>query len=194
MGERVKLKYIQLYKKSSDIVDQWSGTQALALALLGSCSSVLLRLPSLARKENFGPFQDTPQVVDAVRAKQMEALEATLQRLQQVLQSFQQYSNQLEKVVQDGRQLQQGLGEGGWGGAVRKGPVPALGECQEGLEDLWRMHRDEWLLKKALVSIVGWDTTEAEFGQVQALVGSQPNLDPSRIEALLDLTRQMATM
>jgi hypothetical protein len=41
-----------------------------------------------------------------------------------------------------------------------------LAECQEGLENVWRMHHHEALLKKALVGAVQWEATQAELGQI----------------------------
>ena len=59
----------------------------------------------------------------------------------------------LEKIHRDAQQLVLALQPPPKAaGGVRRGPQPSIVECVIGLEDLWRIHRDEAALKDALVS------------------------------------------
>ena len=71
-------------------------------------------------------------------------------------------------------------------GGARKGSQPSLAECVAGLEDLWRMHRDEAALKTALVVALTCDTPQNELAPLQHLFRGQPNLDPAELNAILD--------
>mmetsp|Transcript_26130 Transcript_26130/g.56667 ORF Transcript_26130/g.56667 Transcript_26130/m.56667 type:complete len:193 (+) Transcript_26130:92-670(+) len=185
MGERIHAKFRALYAKAQETVDDWSSTQVLTLALISSASNVITRLPSFLKDENFDIFGETPEVKEAIRAKQMQALENTLQRLLEQLPRFQNACGTLEKIAQDGRHLYQAACPLHAHGSERRGATACLVECQEGLEDIWRMHRDDFELKAALINSIRWDMTEEELGQIQTLVRAQPTVDPTKLRTLL---------
>jgi hypothetical protein len=89
------------------------------------------------------------------------------------VESFQQYCVALERLTREGRQLLQPQSTSGTRqppaalGSMRRGATPAPSECQEELENLWRMCKHEVALKTALLPLVQWDSTEAELAQIQ---------------------------
>mmetsp|Transcript_29330 Transcript_29330/g.56297 ORF Transcript_29330/g.56297 Transcript_29330/m.56297 type:complete len:194 (+) Transcript_29330:384-965(+) len=186
MGDKVFCKYQSLYGKAREILLSWDATQALALALISNAANVIERLPALTAIINYGNLQAMPEVAEAVLSKQMESLESTLQRMQAQLTEFMQYCLQLERIAQEGRQFLQGIHPAPpMGGCTRRGASPSIAECQEGLDDLWHMHRDEWAVKKELIAAIRWDSSEAELSQIQIIFRAQPNIPPDCVQLKL---------
>jgi hypothetical protein len=71
-------------------------------------------------------------------------------------------------------------------GAVRLGPTPSPAEAVAGLQDLWRLHRDEASLKTALVREIHCDADAAQLAELSALFAAQPNLDPEETRVVVD--------
>ena len=69
---------------------------------------------------------------------------------------------------------------------MRRGPTPAVAECVLGLRDLWRIHRDELAIKRALVDELTCDALISDLEEVKALFAAEPNLDPDAVRGLVD--------
>lgn len=149
MAEQLLHKFRQLYARASAILERWSAAQGRASGLLSSAASVIERLPSLSDDARFGPlatrFPDLPR---AARDAQAEALDRVLTSLASELELFRELVGSLEKLHRDAAQLLRALQPPPKAaGGVRRGPQPSLVECVVGLQDLWRIHRDEAALK-----------------------------------------------
>ncbi|KAK3248961.1 hypothetical protein CYMTET_41599 [Cymbomonas tetramitiformis] len=134
---------------------------------------------------NFGELCDDVELIEAVKGKQMEALSSNIQRLREQICIFNRLSSCLERLALEGRQFFQDLKpEQTTLGGIRRGGNPSICECQEGLEDFSRIHRDECNLKSALVKGLTLHTSAAELDQILALMHSQPNIDPGYVKHL----------
>lgn len=93
---RTTTRFLQQPHPSALTIGPWIGVgwglgQTLTEALLSSATNVIARLPALEEEEHFRwALEDLPHVVRAVRAKQMLALEATLQRLRDTVRGSEQ--------------------------------------------------------------------------------------------------------
>ena len=65
-------------------------------------------------------------------------------------------------------------------------PTPAVAECVLGRRDLWRIHRDELAIKRALVDELTCDALMSDLEEVKALFAAEPNLDPDAVRRLVD--------
>lgn len=153
MADALLQKFRHLYGRARSVLERWSAAQGRASGLASSAASVMDRLPSLSDDARFGPLVTRfPHLPRATRDAQAEALDRILTSLRDEMALFHELVVSLEKIYKDAAQLVHALQPPPKAaGAVRRGPQPSLVECVVGLQDLWRIHRDEVVLKEALV-------------------------------------------
>ena len=149
MAEQLLQKFRQLYAKAWSVLERWSAAQSRASGLVSSAASIIERLPSLSDDARFGPMVTRfPDLPSATRDAQAEALDRILTSLASELTLFRELVGSLDKLHRDAAQLVAALQPPPKAaGGVRRGPQPSLVECVVGLQDLWRIHRDEAALK-----------------------------------------------
>mmetsp|Transcript_4234 Transcript_4234/g.10245 ORF Transcript_4234/g.10245 Transcript_4234/m.10245 type:complete len:200 (-) Transcript_4234:250-849(-) len=186
--EQLLGKFRVLYGRAGGILERWSAAQARSAGLLASAASVVERLPSLADDARFGPLAAAyPRMPATTRDAQAEALDRIMSALAEELSLFHDLVASLDKIHRDASQLLLALQPPPKAaGGVRRGPQPSLVECVVGLQDLWRIHRDEALLKHALVMEFTCDAGVQELSRGVALFSAEPNLDPGEVRGILD--------
>ena len=148
--------------------------------------SVVERLPVMADDARFGPLADAfPDLPARTRVAQAEALHRVLESLQEEMRLFHALVGILERTHKDASALLS-ASKPAAAGAVRLGPTPSPAESVAGLQDLWRLHRDEASLKTALVREIHCDADAAQLAEASALFAAQPNLDPEETRGVVD--------
>ena len=187
MADRQKFK--ALYAKAKATCDRWGATQSRAGALFASAVSIISRLPLLEDAANFGALAgEFSGLPEQTRVAQAEALHRVLESLCQELVLFDTLCVALEKIAKDALALIT-FSKPANAGAVRLGPISSPAEAVAGLQDLWRLHKDELSLKTALckeLTNVDTGNTSHELEYASVLFRKEPNLDPGEIDAILD--------
>ena len=184
MADRQKLR--ALHAKATSTLDRWSAAHKRASGLFASAVSVVERLPVMADDARFGPLADAfPDLPARTRVAQAEALHRVLESLQEEMRLFHALVGILERTHKDASALLS-ASKPAAAGAVRLGPTPSPAESVAGLQDLWRLHRDEASLKTALVREIHCDADAAQLAEASALFAAQPNLDPEETRVVVD--------
>ena len=140
----------------------------------------------MADDARFGPLADAfPDLPARTRVAQAEALHRVLESLQEEMRLFHALVGILERTHKDASALLS-ASKPAAAGAVRLGPTPSPAESVAGLQDLWRLHRDEASLKTALVREIHCDADAAQLAEASALFAAQPNLDPEETRGVVD--------
>lgn len=188
MGDHITQKFRALFVKANDTLERWTATQSRASALVVSAAMVIERLPELADDQRFGPLKERfPTLPQATREAQAVALDRVMTNLREEIEYFDELVKELDRLQRNAASLFGGMDpppQGG--GGLRRGPTPAVAECVLGLRDLWRIHRDELAIKRALVDELTCDALMSDLEEVKALFAAEPNLDPDAVRRLVD--------
>ena len=150
MGDHITKKFRALFVKANDTLGRWTATQSRASALVVSAAMVIERLPELADDQRFGPLKERfPTLPQATREAQAVALDTVMTNLREEIEYFEELVKELDRLQRNAGSLLGGMDPPG-GGGLRRGPTPAVAECVLGLRDLWRIHRDELAIKRAI--------------------------------------------
>lgn len=188
MAEQLLGKFRQLYARAEGTLERWRAAQERAAGLVASAASIVERLPAMEDDARFGPLVSTfPGLPADVRTAQAEALGDVFASLANELGVLGDLVSTFERAARDAAALSKGLNPAPRAaGAVRRGPQPSINECVVGLHDLWRIHRDELVLKRALVEEVrAMEAPAADLRAAVALFAAEPNLDPAEVRAIV---------
>lgn len=147
------------------------------------------RLPALERAVDGTTYGDGVDVTFAARVvgAQYEALDRLFKRLVEECDALEAVARELERVKTDAWARVRSVDPPPKRAGMEKhGPQPSVAECVLGLEEAWRMHRDESALRRELVREARACRDPEELKVLHRLFAAQPNLDPEELRLIAD--------
>eukprot|EP00249_Psilotum_nudum_P001461 c13925_g1_i1 orf=458-1045(-) len=187
--ERLMRKLSQRYKRAKDETCKWDGLQSHLLSLFSNASAILDRLPVLVMKENYGALNDVDNITTDLPAKQVESLENIFLAMHNSLNDMDKVWKALEKIWRDACQLLKAEKMQPTQQQAQKcyGLRPSINQCLDGLEALYVMHRDEYVLKFSIISALSYDIRSHDLVALQSLLTDQPNIPKNEVKFIFDI-------
>ncbi|CAD7705246.1 unnamed protein product [Ostreobium quekettii] len=123
-----------------------------------------------------------------VLARQLQALEDTLQDLRSTVEGFARIAALHDRQVHAAANIIPDLKLPT--GALRACmplPMPSIAECIDGLKQIRLMYADELALKRAIVDQLTYDSTAEDLAALQALFIAEPNIPAATVADVLSL-------
>eukprot|EP00884_Botryococcus_braunii_P017634 jgi/Botrbrau1/4554/Bobra.60_2s0041.1 len=192
--ERALTKFRQLYTKMDVLLNDWKNEKEKGVSLIATCSSIIDRLPALQDLENYGVLKCVPDIHHRLLGKQLKDLESFLASLRNVLGRIEDIVTQARRIMLEGtRVLQSSLPRPQPSEfAVFVPPAPAPVQLVEGLQDIWRNLRDDFVLKKLLLTGLNYDTRPSEFAFLMAAFRDSPDVDEQSFRDMVELIQATA--
>ena len=176
--------YRASYARARGILDDYASAHASAATALATAVNALERLPALERAPpDVMPRELRQRALEA----QYAAIDDALVRCGEARARCEAAARALESVAKDAwrraRAVEPPLRRAG---GERLGPHPSVADCVCGLEDLWRMHKDECAVKAEVSRRVATTTDADDLNELLRLFTAQGNLDPEVIKEILD--------
>ncbi len=175
------------YARVAGARERWDDAQKASTALLGAVVNAFERMPALergaTREDVLGNDEFGKRVVEA----QYASLDRLFTRLREECDEFERLTRELERAKTDAWMRTRNLTPPPKrAGGERSGPQPSIAECVLGLEDVWRMHRDECALKREIVKQAATCEDVEDLKVLHRLYCAQPNLDPEELRTIMD--------
>ena len=181
--------YRESYARVARARARWEDHHGAASALFGAVVNAFERLPALERavvRETYGRDVDETFAARVVGA-QYEALDRLFGRLVEECDALEAVARELERVKTDAWARMRSVDPPPKrAGMEKSGPQPSVAECVLGLEEAWRMHRDESALRRELVREARACRDAEELKVLHRLFTAQPNLDPEELRLIAD--------
>ena len=176
--------YRASYARARGICDDYASAHASAATSLATAVNALERLPALERASEDVMSSELRQ--HAVES-QYVAIDDALVRCREACERCEAATRALESVAKDAWRRAHAVDPPlRRAGGERLGPHPSVAECVCGLEDLWRMHRDECAVKAETSRRVATTRDADDLNQLLRIFTAQGNLDPAVIKEILD--------
>lgn len=181
--------YRELYARLGKARARWEDHHGAGSALFGAVVNAFERLPALERAIEGKTYGDALDETFAERVvgAQFEALDRLFGRLVEECDALEAVARELERVKTDAWARMRSVDPPPKrAGMERSGPQPSVAECVLGLEEAWRMHRDESALRRELVREARACRDPEELKILHRLFVAQPNLDPEELRLIAD--------
>ena len=165
MGDHITQKFRALFVKANDTLEM-DETESRASALVVSAAMVIERLPELADDQIRAIEGEVPHAAPGDEEAQVVALDRVMTNLREEIEYFEEPVKELDRLQRNAGSLLGGMDPPG--GAVEAGAHARGGRVRAGPEDLWRIHRDELAIKRALVDELTCDALIADLEEVKA--------------------------
>ena len=169
--------------------EAWAREHARARALFGAVVNAFERLPSLARAMTRKTYGDDVEATfaRATVSAQYASLDAMFVGLVEACEGLERVATAMRRAKTDAwRRIDAMEHAPRLGGGEKVGPQPSVAECVLGLEEMWRMHRDESALARALTTRARTCEDAEELRTMHRLFAAQANLDPEEIRLIID--------
>ena len=169
--------------------EAWAREHARARALFGAVVNAFERLPALARAMTRKTYGDDVEATfaRATVSAQYASLDAMFVGLVEACEGLERVATAMRRAKTDAwRRIDAMEHAPSLGGGEKVGPQPSVAECVLGLEEMWRMHRDESALARALTTRARTCEDAEELRTMHRLFAAQANLDPEEIRLIID--------
>ena len=171
---------------------RWDDAQGASVALLGTAVNAFERLPAIHDAARARAVDGSEILIDDAFASrvveaQYAALDRVFARLREECARFDALTRELERAKTDAWTRTRNLKPPPKrAGGERSGPQPSIADCVLGLEEAWRMHKDECALKREIVKRASTCEDAEELKMLLRLFSAQPNLDPEELRLIAD--------